>query len=351
MKIIHIDKRKGIARLKATNRDDLWHLSKIIEKDDIVSAKTERKIKKSRENERSRVKRKKLYATIKVDKINFEVDILRIKGKIAIEKEDLPLNASHTLDVGIGSEVRIEKKWRNYQLARIKDAEAASAAPKIVGCVLDDEQANFAVFTSTEIKPSGKVNLRLAKKGPEKIREKEEFGKIIKELKRLNLEIKPDTIVIASPIFWKEELLKEIKNKDSELAKKIRTETVSTGAKKGLTELINRGALEQTMKSNRIRIESSLIEELLKRIAKQGNVSYGLDETKTAIESGAVEKLLITDKFIRQTKEKNTYGEIEKLIDLAEDSKGEVRIISADHEFGQELQGLGGIAALLRFKI
>jgi protein pelota len=51
------------------------------------------------------------------------------------------------------------------------------------------------------------------------------------------------------------------------------------------------------------------------------------------------------------SREKGEYEEIEKLIDAVESAKGDVHIISSEHEAGSKLSGLGGIAALLRYKI
>ena len=61
--------------------------------------------------------------------------------------------------------------------------------------------------------------------------------------------------------------------------------------------------------------------------------------------------MLITDSFIQKSRSENFYNEVEKIMKAVEKTKGEVQIISSEHEAGKKLDGLGGIAAILRFKL
>ena len=45
------------------------------------------------------------------------------------------------------------------------------------------------------------------------------------------------------------------------------------------------------------------------------------------------------------------YNDLENLMKFVEQSKGEVHIISSDNEAGKKLDGLTGVAAILRFKL
>jgi len=63
-----------------------------------------------------------------------------------------------------------------------------------------------------------------------------------------------------------------------------------------------------------------------------------------ALNKGAVERLLISDLFMRSKK-----GEI--FLDLAKKTHSEFIIINTMHDAGKKFEGIGGIGALLRFKI
>ena len=57
-----------------------------------------------------------------------------------------------------------------------------------------------------------------------------------------------------------------------------------------------------------------------------------------------MERLLISDILIRSKKG-------EKLLELARKTQSEFTIINTMHEAGKKFEGMGGVAALLRFKI
>ncbi len=349
MKTIHFNKKEQVAKIRVDTLDDLWHLSKIIEIGDKISGEIKRKVKLSGEGERAKVAVKNYYAKIRTNKIKLESAVLKVSGEILEGSEELQVGAAHTLDIFTGDVVKIEKPWKDYQLRRLEDAEKASKAPKALVVVLDDEQAHIAALTASGFQYLAGFELRLAKK---RFIEKVDtgLGKVVAEILRINSESNPDVIVVASPIFWKENMLAALKEKDAKIIKKVKLEGVSTGTKRALNELINRGVLEKVLKSSQLQKEFELIEELLVEIAKKGLAAYGKDVIK-AVEANAVKTLLFTDEIIEKAREREKFSEFEQLIDAVEKQGGQVHIISTDNEAGEKLKGLGGIGALLRFKI
>lgn len=344
MKIIFFDKKKGLVKLTVTTQDDLWHLSKVIELHDLVSAWTTRKIKIGEEEERAIAVRKSVYLQINVQKIELS-QVLRLNGYVTEGQQDIPAGSSHSLEIGLGTEVLIQKEtWHEYQLKRLKEAESASAAPTVLICLLDDEQANFGVLTPDGIKQISQIVLRLSKKYVEE-KNKEGLDKAAKELVRLYEQNKVDTIILASPLFWKEYLLAEVKDLSPELAKKIRLEDVSTGTPRGFQELINRGGIDKIVKESRLAKEEKLVNELLKEISKEGLAVYGFKETLAAVRAGAVKVLLVSDKQLSKNREA-----VEELIGLAEASQAEVHILDTKNEAGAKLEGLGGFGGLTRYQ-
>ena len=89
----------------------------------------------------------------------------------------------------------------------------------------------------------------------------------------------------------------------------------------------------------------------MRRLGKsQRDVSYGFNELKNIALVNAIETLLVTDLVLRgQSIEKRK--ELDELIRSVENNRGKVYIISTLHPAGEQLQALGGIAALLRFAI
>ena len=87
------------------------------------------------------------------------------------------------------------------------------------------------------------------------------------------------------------------------------------------------------------------IDNLLTEIGKNSSkIAYGLKETKNAINLGAVGQLLILDTEVASE-------DMGDAMDMVENMKGEVMVISSEHEGGKQLESLGGMAAILRYEI
>jgi len=132
MKIIKEIPEKNIIKVMPENLDDLWHLSNIIEKNNVVSAVTERRIEEKGDKLRAdRGAKRRVYLGVKVEKVNFHEDTnrLRVSGKIIHGPDDVPLGAYHTIDIEPLTEVSIQKNWKRWDLQRLKEAENSAKKP------------------------------------------------------------------------------------------------------------------------------------------------------------------------------------------------------------------------------
>ena len=92
------------------------------------------------------------------------------------------------------------------------------------------------------------------------------------------------------------------------------------------------------------------IEEGLKRISTGGAVTYGMDPVANAAQQGAVETLVIVASMLRSGDDASR-ARWEDIATQVEASRGSVIQASTDHDAGQQLVGLGGAIALLRWKV
>lgn len=86
-----------------------------------------------------------------------------------------------------------------------------------------------------------------------------------------------------------------------------------------------------------------------------GKAAYGPREVEQAVEKGAVGRgggtLLISDSLFRAQDvavRRRWVGLVDR---VREKEGGEVRVLSSTHESGKQLEGLGGIAAILTFPL
>jgi protein pelota len=172
--------------------------------------------------------------------------------------------------------------------------------------------------------------------------EKEYFGEIISII-RTN-KVKDTPLVIVGPGFTREHFVKYGKSRETALFDNCLVHGTGNAGMNGIQETIKSGIVENITKENRVIFETHLIEKLLEEVKKDGLATYGEKEVNRALINGAVERLLISDVLVRDKKG-------EDMLRIAKQNNSEFTIINTMHEVGKKFEGIGGIGALLRFKI
>jgi protein pelota len=347
MQIIKTDFKKGTAQLRVDDPDDLWYLSHIIEPGDFIKGKATRKVKIG-DSENAKVAKKTYTLKIEAETIDFNENILRINGKIKEGPEDLPRDSYQAISLEIKSECLIEKvQWLEYQKQKLKEASEKKFSYLIL--LFDREEALFAITQKFGYTILLKLKGEVKKKNQEVTIKNDFYTELIKTIEVYNDRHSPEAIVIASPAFYKEDLFKKINN--PELKKKIVLAVCSSFSEAALDEVLKRPELEKTLQNSRAREEQILMDELLEEISKNNLAVYGWKEVEKAIQAGAIKNLLITENFIKEQKEKKKYHLLDTQMKSVDAIQGKINLLSSKLESGKKLDGLGGIAALLRYKL
>jgi Predicted RNA-binding proteins len=212
--------------------------------------------------------------------------------------------------------------------------------------VLEDDTATLGLMRQFGIEYYGPIKGNVSgKRIIDKNRQKnivQFYEKVIESIEKFD---SIQNIIIAGPGFVKNDFYDYIKDKHKDLAKISIVEATGSGGRNGISEVLKKGTVEKLTSENRVALEMGAVDKLLTEIAKNSSkVVYGLKETKNAINLGAVSELLILDTKIAS----ENMGEE---MDLVENMKGEVMVISSEHEGGKQLESLGGMAAILRYEI
>ncbi|MBW2997020.1 mRNA surveillance protein pelota [Candidatus Woesearchaeota archaeon] len=350
MKILHF--RKNEAKLVVENIDDLWQLSTIIDSGDTLKGKTFRKIKLGTAEERSqKITKKPVFLRIGIEKVEFHrySDILRVSGKVLEGKEDIPKGSYHTFNVEAGTAITLIKpEWLKYQRQKLEEAAKEKKTDTLI-CVFDREEAYIALMKKYGFDILTELKGDIAKKAEVSQPVKNFYEEIIKTMQEYVKRHNIKHVILASPAFWKEELLKNLK--DDELKQKMTLATCSSCDKSAINEVLKRPEVQTVLQQDRIAAEMNIVEDLLSEISKQGAAAYGVDETGTAVQAGAAKALLVTDNLIQKTRQEDKFEKINRIMKTADKIGATIHIISSDHEGGKKLDGLGGIAAILRYKM
>lgn len=347
MKILKKDLKHNSVTIQVQGQDDLWHLSEIIEKGDSASAETQRKIKIG-DNDTAK---KSFFVTINVEKIIYDeaAKQLRIQGITTSEHEQIAKGSHQTIEAEPGTKITIVKpQWQGYILERLDEASKTSFSDTLI-CLIDRESSIIAILKSKGYEILVELHGEVAKKYEGKMSSREFYPDVVKKLEEYSERFDLASIVIASPAFWKEELIKEIK--DEKLLKKIRTATVNTVDKSGLDEVLKRPELKAVLSEDRAAKEAIVVEDLLREIGKEGLVTYGMSDVSKAAEIGVVSKLVLTSGLISKKKMEGKFEEIDSIMKKVDSAKGSVFIINSDNDPGKRIDALSGIAAFLRFRM
>ncbi|AIU70440.1 mRNA surveillance protein Pelota [Thermococcus eurythermalis] len=356
MQIIEEKPKEGIVKVKAETLDDLWHLYHVIDPGDVVYAKTLRKQSQRADSLRAeKVEVIPVYLGVRAEKINFHrfANQVRVTGPIVYaSRDDVPLGKYHTITIEEGTVVTIQKpRWKEHHIERLREAIEASKRAKVMIVVVDDGEADIALVREYGVEMVASIRRNLGGKRYNTDRESEEkkfFHDLAKTVTELMEREKIERAIVAGPGFVKEDFYKFLRENYPELAKKVVIEDTSVTGRTGIYEVIKRGTVDKVYHENRVAKEVQLVEKVLENIAKNnGLAAYGLREVEEAVNYGAVETLLVLDELLKSEHREK----IEELMDAVRYARGEVVIVSSEHEGGEKLKALGGLAALLRFRV
>jgi protein pelota len=346
LKILAKNLKAQEIKIMLESMDDLWHLFNIIDKGDLVFAQTYRREEKKTDKLRpERGKKKPMRLGIEVEDIEFHEfsDRLRVHGIIKEGPQDI--GSYHTLNLAEGDRISIVKgEWKAYHLNRVTEAVSATKQPLVIFLTLDYDEAYFAYLRQSGVQEIAHIATegsgKRYKRSPET--KKNFYLEVLQKLAGL---VKgPTPIVVLGPGFAKEEFFELGKNKEPEIFINAVVQGTGQAGLPGIHEALKEGLAPKILKDTRVGFETALVEELLTEISKDGNYAYGKAEVESAVSAGAVQKLLVTDKLVREKK-------VDELLKMAQGNRSEIAIINAHTDSGKKLESLGGLGAILRYKI
>ena len=344
MKILHQDSRANEIKLMPETIDDLWHLYNLVDERDLVFSTTYRRKEDKAEKLRpDRVEKVRMRLGLRVQKVEFHEseDLLRILG--VIEQGPQDIGEHHTLMLSPGEDVTIIKpEWKPQHFERIKRAVSSSEKPNLFLVAIEDTDAVIAAVREYGLKEYATITRNPQGKMYDAKSNEEEFLKEVTD--KLTLVLKGEPLIILGPGFTKEALAKRIREKMPEAASAISVQSTGQAGMAGIHELMKKGIGGKIVDETRVAMETKLMEQLFTEIGKDGLFAYGDASVKAAVEAGAVRVLLVLDTKVRTPS-------VDQLLRTVENTKGEFHIISSMHEAGRRLESLGGVAAILRYKL
>ncbi|RKU47049.1 Translation factor pelota [Coniochaeta pulveracea] len=384
-----LSRTKGVAELLAhggTDEDvvtltpeepeDMWHANNLIAVDDILRAHAIRKVTRTTNTGSTTSDRVHTTLTIRVESTFFDpvASALHVSGPVVEENENVSTGQYHTLDLELNRQFTLLKPggWDSVAKETLAEALRPESGDDLAAVVMQEGLANICVVTEFRTVLKQRVEHSIPKKraGSSALDNgtKAFYEKVMNTLLRaVDFEPKDGNgsraLLLASPGFVATEFRKYMQEQaqrtnDKKLMAIARDAMVvhsSSGHIHALNEILKSPEVQSRMKDTKYGSETKMMDDFFKRLRNDdGRAWYGVKPVEKAVNEGAVGSgggVLMVNNSLFRNMDVATRKRYVGLVDKVKAAGGDARVLSSDHESGQRLDALGGIAAVLTYPI
>ena len=340
-------------RLRIESEDDLWALSQLCRPNSILGMLSHRRDSTTGTQEDGRAKsaeRKPMWIVLNIEKTEFQpfTDNLRAHGIIKDANFDIGSHHTHIISPGDEVELEFPGGFIKSDLSLLKETISSGSRAKSALIVVENDEIILFEVTSHGIRDVSQFSMR---GGGKRINDssgvrRDFFEKVAKETILVFSDDMP--MVICGPGLAREQFESILKSNGSK--NQILNAATSIGGRSAANEVLADGLADAVLGEHALVSQIKAIEEGLKRISTNGAVAFGMNFISEAADSGAIETLAIDANLIRSP-DIEVRENWESILQTTELSKGVIIQVSQEHDSAQQLLGLGGAIALLRWKM
>ena len=354
--LMQVLKRESMLwRLRITTNDDLWSLARLARRGMSIGMLGERRDQTTGGEEGGRAKaaeRKKMWIRLRIESTEYQSfsDVARIHGIIEEAKIDIGSHHTHIISIGDEIELTCQVPFLNTDEQLLQQAVDAAKQTQIALAAVENDEVILFHITPRGLRESTTWAMR---GGGKRIDIKQSTGvaKQFRErvIKELTESLKDDTpLILCGPGHAREVMLTDLRN--SGQTRFMASVGTSMSGRSGANEVLRENLAGNLLENYAISREINVLEEAWKRISTNGPVAYGTEEIDKALHEGAIETLLISADLLRDEDARIGGKSWQNWTKSLTDYGGELIQCSTDHDSGQQLMGLGGAVALLRFR-
>lgn len=348
MKVVHVDRATGTAKLRVDALDDLWHLHELLAPADTVTALTWRTadVEQKGAERAGKAEKRAMTLTVKVESVEWDAfsNRLRVLGPILAGPQDV--GSYHTIVVEPPIEITLQKAGglKPHHLERIEQAVAAAQQPQVVFLAIEENEAVVAVLRQYGVQKMADIAGHVSGKQYATAKGEEEafFEEVLMALRDYRPENAP--LLVVGPGFAKERLMAYARSKQPALVKGAAIEATGQAGLTGVHEAIKRGSVERVAKDSRVGRETALVERFFEHVSKGDLAAYGRADVERALGLGAADVVLVADVLVREE-------DGERFLDLARSTGAAAHIITSHHEAGARFLRFSGVGAILRYRV
>ena len=338
-------------KLRVEDEDDLWVLAQLCRPSSLVGMLSHRRDSTTGTKEDGRAKsaeRKPMWIVLDVQETAFQsfTDNLRVHGVITEAKIDIGSHHTHVISPGDDVEITREGGLPNADLNLLKETLAAGSRAKAGLIVVESDEILIFEVTARGIRDVSQFSMRGGgKRADDSTGVRRGFSEgVAKEVRMVFPDEMP--LVICGPGLAREGFEKDMRALGAKNT--ITNAPTSIGGRAAANEVLAEGAADSVLGEHTLVKEVRAIEEAMTRMSTGGAVAFGSVPISEAASHGAIDTLVIDASLLRSGDGKSDW---ESIVGQVESSRGTVIQASVDHDAGQQLVGMGGAIALLRWKL
>ena len=342
-------------KLRIDSEDDLWVLARFAISGRSLAMLGERRDTTTAESgDRAKAaERKKMWIQLRILTTEYKTysNILRVHGTIEQAPVDIGSHHTHLVEVGDEIEIHSLSGFPEYDRLLLTDTMTTDKKSNVSIIVVENDEIVLFEVTRRGLREGATWTMRGGGKRGD-VRTSETVAKSFQQQVAKEILAATSTklpMILCGPGHARERLRNVILSQDP--LRTIRLVSTSMAGRSGANEIIRDGLADELLSEHAISKEIKLLEEVWLRLSKNGAVAYGENELSRAMNEGAIETLLVSADKIRDPEAMIEGTPVSKWIEAISDIGAELVQCSSDHDSGEQLNNMGGIIALLRYKL
>tara|TARA_B100001758_G_scaffold169126_1_gene146244 strand:+ start:3262 stop:4326 length:1065 start_codon:yes stop_codon:yes gene_type:complete len=342
-------------KLRIDSEDDLWVLARFAISGRSLAMLGERRDTTTAESgDRAKAaERKKMWIQLRILTTEYKTysNILRVHGTIEQAPVDIGSHHTHLVEVGDELEIHSSSGFPEYDRLLLTDTMTTDKKSNVSIIVVENDEIILFEVTRRGLREGATWTMRGGGKRGD-VRTSETVAKSFQQQVAKEILAATSTqlpMILCGPGHARERLRNVILSQDPQ--RTIRLVSTSMAGRSGANEIIRDGLADELLSEHAISKEIKLLEEVWLRLSKNGAVAYGENELSRAMNEGAIETLLVSADKIRDPEAMIEGTPVSKWIESISDIGAELVQCSSDHDSGEQLNNMGGIIALLRYKL
>ena len=355
----------GPVTITVEDIEDFGTLANIIRIGDKIFSQIRRKVQKISSTGKAESKTVITKALVKITEIDYQpgVNEMQLRGKLKQDVEDARAGSYQRILIEIARPFQLIKKcWDKFAFQEISEAANPISNASVAAVMMQSGLAHICIVGRNTTIVKAKVTKAIPKvkaRGAGNSEAKQKFFQMTADALIREVPIKDmKCIIIASPGFLQSEFYNYLHDNASKLGilnafqeNKLVQATTSSGYPQELDDLLAKPYMQQHVQELKATVQAKCMDTFLKQLnLADDTTALGEDFVLKCAKEGAVKELFVTDNYIRMLPLERRLPFLE-LKDQLEESDVNVVVFSVRHQSGEQLQSLGGIAAILRYPV